>query len=134
MGLEVDPDDLAPGGQQLQVGAERVQRPEPAVQEQQRRPLAEAPVGELDPVDRDDTGAGGRGGHGPTLPRPLAYLVETWPQVRFIPAAVTAPAWSEARKAAARPTSARVVSRPSIALPRFQAISSSRVMAADPVP
>ena len=48
--LEVDPDDLPPGGEQVDVRAEHLDRPEPAVQQDQRLALADDPVAELDPV------------------------------------------------------------------------------------
>jgi uncharacterized protein (DUF305 family) len=74
-----------------------------------------------------------RGARGP--PGCGGHRVGTWPQVRLAAAPVMAAAWSEARKAAAWPTSARVVRRSSWVLPRCQASSSSRVMpSGDPVP
>src|SRR5207237_10240406 len=70
-------------------------------------------------------GAGGRGS---------AHLPGTMPAVRFIPLPVVTPARSDARKAAALPTSASEVRRPSTVPRSIHAISSSRVMPPVPVP
>src|SRR5205823_6935089 len=56
VGLEVDPDDLAAAGEQLQVGPEHLHGAEAPMQEDQRPALAEGLVAELDAVDLDHAG------------------------------------------------------------------------------
>jgi hypothetical protein len=51
VGLEVDADDLAVAGQELEVRTEHVERAEATVQEDERFALAEDPVAEFDPAD-----------------------------------------------------------------------------------
>lgn len=81
---------------------------------------------------RVDVVPGGHVGH--RRPR-QAYLVGTWPQLRFTAVAVMAAAWSEAMKAATDPTSARDVNRFRWLYPFIHAMSSPRVMPfPDPVP
>ena len=54
--LEVDPDDLTPGGEEFHVGSEHLDRPEAAVQEDERLALPDDLVTELDPVDAGNAG------------------------------------------------------------------------------
>jgi len=54
--LEVNPDHLTAGGEELHVGTEHLDRPEAAVQEDERLALTEDLVAQLDPVDPGNVG------------------------------------------------------------------------------
>jgi hypothetical protein len=55
MRLEVDPDDLTPGGEKVHVGAEHLDRPEAAMEEDERLAFTGDLISELHPVDPGNT-------------------------------------------------------------------------------